>query len=49
MEKAIGVEKEKQNKAPWHREGSDLPPVARQRSAGAMVKGSRVPLRVYID
>ena len=43
IEKAIGAEREKQNKAPWHREGSDLPPVARQRSAGAMVKGSRIP------
>ena len=45
FERAIGAEKEKQNKAPWHREGSDVPPVARQRSAGAMVKGSRVCLR----
>lgn len=43
IEKAISAEKEKQNKAPWHREGSDMPPVARQRSAGAMVKGARVP------
>ena len=50
IEKAIGVEKENQNRAPWHREGSDLPPVARQRSAGAMVKGSRVLLPAfYID
>ena len=40
-----GAEKEKQRKAPWHREGSDIPPVARQRSAGAMVKGSRIPVR----
>ncbi|KAM0794713.1 hypothetical protein BDR22DRAFT_826670 [Usnea florida] len=39
VERAIGQQKEKQNKAPWHREGSDLPPVARQRSAGAMIKG----------
>lgn len=45
FEKAIGAEKEKQNKAPWHREGSDVPPVARQRSAGAMIKGSPVSLR----
>ena len=46
MEKAIGSEKEKQRRAPWHREGSDTPPVARQRSAGAMVKGSRIFTRV---
>ena len=45
IEKAIGAEKEKQRKAPWHREGSELPPVARQRSAGAMIKGSRIPVR----
>ena len=44
IEKAIGAEKEKQNKAPWHREGSDMPPVARQRSAGAMIKGTPIPL-----
>ena len=31
--------KEKQRKAPWMREGSDKPPVARMRSASAMVKG----------
>ena len=47
IEKAIGAEKGKQNKAPWHREGSDIPPVARQRSAGAMIKGSRVRPRAY--
>jgi hypothetical protein len=29
----------KQIRTPWHREGSDTPPVARQRSAGAMTKG----------
>ncbi|KAH4014780.1 calcium uniporter protein [Parastagonospora nodorum] len=29
----------KQIRTPWHREGSDVPPVARQRSAGAMTKG----------
>ena len=39
IEKAIGADKEKQNKAPWHREGSDMPPVARQRSVGAMTIG----------
>ncbi|KAL8936311.1 MAG: hypothetical protein Q9211_004252, partial [Gyalolechia sp. 1 TL-2023] len=35
----IAQQKEKQSQAPWHREGSDTPPVARQRSAGAMTKG----------
>jgi len=30
---------EPQTRAPWHREGHDQPPVRRQRSAGAMVKG----------
>lgn len=35
----IAEEKEKQKRAPWHREGSDEPPVRRQRSAGAMTKG----------
>lgn len=30
---------EKQKKAPWHREGSEQPPVRRERSAGAMTKG----------
>ena len=36
---AIGEEKEKQTRAPWHRQGADTPPVRRQRSAGAMTKG----------
>jgi hypothetical protein len=36
---AVGQEKEKQIRAPWHRQGADLPPVRRQRSAGAMTKG----------
>ncbi|MCJ1459559.1 hypothetical protein MMC28_009938 [Mycoblastus sanguinarius] len=40
-EDAVGQENDKQDKAPWHREGSDVPPVARQRSAGAMTKGNR--------
>ena len=39
INEAIAQEKEKQTKAPWHREGSNKPPVARQRSAGAMTKG----------
>jgi calcium uniporter protein, mitochondrial len=33
-------DKGKQIRTPWHRDGSDTPPVARQRSAGAMTKGS---------
>ncbi len=36
----LAHEKKRQARAPWHREGSDLPPVARQRSAGAMTKGT---------
>ncbi|KAJ4295296.1 hypothetical protein N0V90_007307 [Kalmusia sp. IMI 367209] len=31
--------KERQIRAPWNRDGSDTPPVARQRNAGAMTKG----------
>ncbi|KAL8828930.1 MAG: hypothetical protein Q9170_006389, partial [Blastenia crenularia] len=38
LNEAIAQQKEKQIKAPWHREGSNTPPVARQRSAGAMIK-----------
>lgn len=30
---------EKQNKAPWHREGVDRPPVDKQRSSSAMTMG----------
>lgn len=37
--KKLLEDKGKQIRTPWHREGSDLPPVARQRSAGAMTKG----------
>jgi calcium uniporter protein, mitochondrial len=33
------VGKEQQIRTPWHREGSDEPPVARNRSASAMTKG----------
>lgn len=40
IDEAIAQEKEKQTRAPWHREGSNTPPVARQRSAGAMTKGT---------
>jgi hypothetical protein len=38
--KKLSEDKGKQIKTPWHREGSDTPPVARQRSAGAMTKGT---------
>lgn len=31
--------KDKQMRSPWTREGSDKPPVAQQREAGAMTKG----------
>ncbi|KAL8885325.1 MAG: hypothetical protein Q9215_006804 [Flavoplaca cf. flavocitrina] len=34
---AIAQAKEKQTRAPWHREGSNKPPVARQRSAGKLL------------
>lgn len=37
--KRLNEDKGKQIRTPWHREGSDLPPVSRQRSAGAMTKG----------
>ncbi|KAI9806118.1 MAG: hypothetical protein M1833_004525 [Piccolia ochrophora] len=39
VDEAIGEEKEKQARTPWHREGTDVSPVRRQRSAGAMTKG----------
>ncbi|CZT46081.1 related to COQ2-para-hydroxybenzoate--polyprenyltransferase [Rhynchosporium secalis] len=39
IDNAIGQAKELQAKTPWHREGSDKPPVVRNRSAGAMTKG----------
>ena len=35
----VNEENQKKARTPWHREGSDLPPVARPRSAGAMTKG----------
>ncbi|KAJ9635081.1 hypothetical protein H2199_008567 [Coniosporium tulheliwenetii] len=38
-DKAVAEDKGKQIRTPWMREGSDTPPVARQRSAGAMTKG----------
>lgn len=39
FEKQVADNKAKQIRTPWHREGSDTPPVARQRSASAMTKG----------
>lgn len=39
LDDQIAEEKEKQVRAPWHREGADTAPVRRQRSAGAMTKG----------
>jgi hypothetical protein len=38
-EKVVEHSKQSQMRSPWMREGSDKPPVARMRSAGAMVKG----------
>jgi hypothetical protein len=35
----VAEDKGKQIRTPWMREGADEPPVARQRSAGAMTKG----------
>ena len=37
---SITQAKEKQHQRPWMREGADHSPVRRQRSAGAMTKGS---------
>lgn len=42
-------DKGKQIRTPWHREGSDTPPVARQRSAGAMTKGTADESSVVIS
>lgn len=44
LDNVIGQQKEMQQKemqqrTPWHREGSDMPPVKRMRSASAMTKG----------
>lgn len=39
IDNAIGKEKEIAARTPWHREGADMPPVKRQRQAGAMTKG----------
>lgn len=39
FEGALDQQEEKQARTPWHREGSDTPPVARERSAEAITKG----------
>lgn len=39
IDESIGEAKELQARTPWHREGSDKPPVKRIRSASAMAKG----------
>jgi hypothetical protein len=44
IDNAIGQAEELQARTPWHREGSDRPPVKRERSAGAMTKGTSIPL-----
>lgn len=36
---AVAEDREKQHRAPWHRQGVEEPPVRKQRSAGAMTKG----------
>ncbi|KAG9592227.1 hypothetical protein KCU60_g10291, partial [Aureobasidium melanogenum] len=38
-DRVVELSKQSQMRSPWMREGSDKPPVARLRSAGAMVKG----------
>jgi len=45
LEEAIGEAKELQARTPWHREGTDEPPVRRDRSAGAMTKGMAIQKR----
>ena len=42
LDDAIGEAKEKQVRTPWHREGSDKPPVDKTKRRGsAMTKGER--------
>jgi hypothetical protein len=48
IDDAIGQAKELQTRTPWHREGSDKPPVKRMRSAGAMTKGLSHPLPSHL-
>lgn len=47
LDEKIGEAKELQARTPWHREGSDTPPVKRLRSAGAMTKGSILWMVLY--
>ncbi len=49
LDEAIAQEKEKQQRTPWHREGSAVPPVQRQRSAGAMTKGKSASVSFYTN
>ena len=46
---AVAEDQEKQHRAPWHRQGAEEPPVRRQRSAGAMTKGTSNPIRWTSD
>lgn len=39
FERVLAEDKGAQTRAPWMRDGSDMPPVSRPRSAGAMTKG----------
>lgn len=39
IDDAIGQQTELQARTPWHREGPDMPPVKRMRSASAMTMG----------
>ena len=39
-DRLVAESKDKQIRTPWHRDGSDEAPVKRQRSAGAMTKGT---------
>ena len=47
LDDQLAQEKEKQTRTPWHREGAEKPPVARQRSAGAMTKGTLETPNLY--
>jgi hypothetical protein len=45
VDSKLGQAEERQLRTPWHREGSDKPPVRRLRSASAMTKGSSLQVR----
>ena len=47
-DRVVAESKDKQIRTPWHRDGSDEPPVQRQRSAGAMTKGTFGQDTVYM-